>query len=95
MKSREEIVEALLQELQREANAKIPEPPSPFVVEVCNHLMRPLAQDIAASGVRYLIVDKGTAIMCFQCGAVSHKPTDVEQRYCGSCHAFLGEARRG
>jgi ribosomal protein L37E len=28
------------------------------------------------------------SITCPRCGKVSYNPTDVEQRYCGACHAF-------
>ena len=28
------------------------------------------------------------AIKCLVCGHTSHHPKDVEQRYCGHCHAF-------
>jgi hypothetical protein len=27
-----------------------------------------------------------------KCGAVSHNPNDVAQRYCGGCHEFHQEA---
>lgn len=27
-------------------------------------------------------------IVCPKCGMVSHNPNDVENRYCGNCHAF-------
>jgi hypothetical protein len=27
-------------------------------------------------------------IVCPKCGMVSHNPNDVENRYCGACHAF-------
>ena len=28
------------------------------------------------------------SIACPKCGMVSYNPNDVEQRYCGNCHAF-------
>lgn len=29
------------------------------------------------------------ALLCTTCSALSWNPHDVEQRYCGRCHAFL------
>jgi ribosomal protein S27AE len=33
-------------------------------------------------------------IVCPRCGMVSHNPNDVEQRYCGNCHAFHDDMLR-
>jgi len=90
-KSREEIVEALLRQLQSDARANLPGPPAPFQVEIGNELLRPMARDVVASGARYLIVNHGKAIMCLKCGIVSHNPNDLAQRYCGACHVLLGQ----
>ena len=30
-------------------------------------------------------------ITCPKCGAVSHNPRDVAERYCGRCHEFIGD----
>jgi hypothetical protein len=29
---------------------------------------------------------------CPFCGAVSHNPNDLDQRYCGRCHVFVDDA---
>lgn len=29
-----------------------------------------------------------TAYACPECGAISHSPADLEQRYCGRCHLY-------
>jgi hypothetical protein len=31
-------------------------------------------------------------IVCPRCGAVSHHPKDISERYCGRCHRFHNEA---
>ncbi|HJQ59437.1 MAG TPA: hypothetical protein VJ890_21195 [Vineibacter sp.] len=31
---------------------------------------------------------------CPRCGAVSHNPGDIANRYCGRCHAFVDDPRR-
>lgn len=45
-------------------------------------------RELVASGVPYLLVNRGKAILCFTCGRISHHRKDVEQRYCGACHKF-------
>jgi hypothetical protein len=32
---------------------------------------------------------------CPKCGAVSHNPNDVREKYCGACHLFFGEVETG
>lgn len=39
----------------------------------------------------YELLEDGQAIVCHECGAVSHEQRDIEERYCGSCNTFLGE----
>lgn len=34
---------------------------------------------------------KEHTILCLRCKRVSTHPKDVEQRYCGACHAFLDD----
>jgi hypothetical protein len=34
------------------------------------------------------------SIVCPKCGMRSHNPNDVEQRYCGNCHAFHDDLQR-
>lgn len=38
------------------------------------------------------VEDRGPAgqpyIVCPKCGRTSHNPNDVQERYCGACHAF-------
>jgi hypothetical protein len=31
------------------------------------------------------------SITCPQCGRTSYNPNDVEQRYCGACHQYIGD----
>ena len=84
MKSKEEIVEALATQMLKETGVHVYAAP-----EVAQRIATGLARDIVAGGVRYLQVNGGKAIMCLQCGAVSHNLNDVETRYCGACHEFL------
>lgn len=35
------------------------------------------------------------AILCVRCGAVSHHPADVWERYCGRCGVFHEDRREG
>jgi uncharacterized C2H2 Zn-finger protein len=35
-----------------------------------------------------------TPFTCPRCGAVSHNPNDARERYCGRCHAFVGNDPR-
>lgn len=79
-----EVVEAVLRQMMSELESE----PSPMLGERATDLMRPLARDIVASDIAYLIVDCGRGIMCLGCGLVSHSPSDVEQRYCGNCKVF-------
>ncbi len=83
--TRAEVVEALVRQMLTDAGLR----PRPFLEEIAANLIRPLARDFVASGVRYLLVQKDTAIFCLKCGMVSHNPNDVDQRYCGNCHEFL------
>ena len=32
---------------------------------------------------------------CPKCGMTSHHPKDEEERYCGNCHAFMGDIQVG
>jgi hypothetical protein len=32
-------------------------------------------------------------IVCPRCGAVSHHPKDISERYCGRCHRFHDETQ--
>jgi hypothetical protein len=84
MKTPAEIVDALIEQMLSEAGAA----PSAFVSEIARDVARGVARDIVASGATGLIVARGKAIMCLRCGMVSHNPHDVENRYCGACHAF-------
>jgi hypothetical protein len=47
---------------------------------------------IASTGNGYDLLtdlkDDSPAIRCRRCLRVSHHPRDVEDRYCGYCHAF-------
>jgi len=36
----------------------------------------------------YTIGDDGKSITCKRCKRTSYNMTDVERRYCGSCHAY-------
>ena len=36
--------------------------------------------------------DGARAIRCKTCHSISHNPNDVEERYCGQCHAFHEDA---
>lgn len=36
----------------------------------------------------YTISDDGKSITCLKCKRTSQNPKDVEQHYCGWCHAF-------
>jgi ribosomal protein S27AE len=37
-----------------------------------------------------LIDNVAPSITCPVCGSTSYNPNDIEQRYCGNCHAFTG-----
>jgi hypothetical protein len=87
MKPREEIVEAIVAQMEKEVGA----PGNGVLAEIGRSMARTLARDIVASGLRYLNVGAGKALMCLQCGMVSHNPDDVAQRYCGACHEFLDD----
>lgn len=41
----------------------------------------------------YVLSDDQKAITCLACGLTSHNPMDVGMRYCGNCHAWIGEER--
>jgi hypothetical protein len=45
---------------------------------------------MAEEGVRYWISPGGDSITCTKCRRAGRNRNDVEQRYCGSCHEFLG-----
>jgi hypothetical protein len=32
-----------------------------------------------------------TSFQCPKCGAISHNPHDIEQRYCARCHVFVDD----
>jgi hypothetical protein len=82
--TRQEIVEELVRQMLRQVGPA----PSAFLGDIGRSFCLPLARDIVASEVPYLLVNRKTAIMCLTCGAVSHNPHDVQQRYCGACHRF-------
>jgi hypothetical protein len=95
--TRADLVEALLTQMLSECPPPPRRPEVPDViadmlarvmVRTAKDILRPLARDIVASGVPFLPVANGKAIICFTCGLVSHNPNDVEQRYCGNCHVF-------
>ena len=85
--TREDIVEALVHQMLEDVGTV----PAAWLAEMATAFARPLARDIVASDVPYLLVHHGEAIMCLRCGAVSHNPHDVEQLYCGACHRFHAE----
>jgi hypothetical protein len=87
MKSREQIREAILCQLFKEASV----PPGTITEQLGRALLQRMAGDIAASSVNFLMVENGEAIMCLKCGMVSFNPNDVAQRYCGACHVFLNQ----
>lgn len=79
-----EVTEVIVRRLLCEAGT----PPNSVLAEIGGDMVRQIARDIVASGASALLVDGGNAIMCLQCGMVSHNVNDVAQRYCGSCHRF-------
>lgn len=85
--TREEIVNAIVRQMLKEAGAP------PTAGAVTRGFTVQLARDIVASGVLYLLVENDSAIMCLSCGAISHNPNDVHQLYCGACHQFLAPWR--
>ncbi len=100
MKTREQIAEAITRQLVKEALQLVKEALAEVGLSedsaiaaigraTDNRVALQLGRDIAASGVSWLLVESGAAIMCLKCGAVSHNANDVKQRYCGSCHEFL------
>ena len=42
----------------------------------------------ALDGLRVIVERQAPSITCPTCGAVSHNPNDIAQRYCGHCHQF-------
>jgi ribosomal protein L37E len=34
--------------------------------------------------------ENGEYIECLKCGMKSYNPNDIENKYCGNCHEFLG-----
>lgn len=49
----------------------------------------------ATPAAAYELDPQGQWIKCLACGATSHNPHDVANRYCGYCHEFLaGDTRR-
>jgi hypothetical protein len=86
--TRQEIVEELVRQILRQVGPA----PNVFLEDIGRSFYLPLARDIVASGVPYLLVNRATAILCLSCGAVSHNPHDVEQRYCAACHRFHDRA---
>ncbi len=36
----------------------------------------------------FTIAEDGKSITCLRCKRTSHNPNDVENHYCGYCHAF-------
>jgi hypothetical protein len=87
----EEIAMAIARQMSKEA--AVGREISPRVREISEGLGLRLGRDIVASGIRYLLVDGGKGIMCLRCAAISHNPNDVEKKYCGQCHEFLGEPK--
>jgi ribosomal protein S27AE len=85
MKTREEIAAAIVRQMLTEAGID----PAIAAGTDAERIALQIARDIVAGDVGYIIVNKGAAIMCLRCGAVSHNANDVAQRYCGACHAFL------
>lgn len=79
--SGEEIAEAIMKQLMREAGV-----PTSFAWMA--EPFRQMARDMVASGLPYLMVEKEKAILCLTCGLVSHNPNDVAQKYCGACQEF-------
>lgn len=41
--------------------------------------------------LRKYSLDQAVAIICPQCGRVSHNPHDAENLYCGNCHVFFAD----
>ena len=41
-----------------------------------------------------LIEEKFPSIRCPRCGMRSYNPHDIDQRYCGNCHAFHADLVR-
>lgn len=39
----------------------------------------------------YAVVNDCKAIMFSPCNVISYHPKDVENRYCGFCHRFIGD----
>ncbi len=48
-----------------------------------------------AHGCRAVVVVMAALVgfTCPFCGAVSHNPNDVRERYCVRCHVFIGDVR--
>lgn len=44
---------------------------------------------------RMSVVEDGKAIKCHTCGMVSWSPGDIKNGYCGNCHLFADQVRRG
>jgi hypothetical protein len=87
---REEIVEALANQMLKETGVHVYTDSG----DIAKSIAVGIARDIVAGGVPYILVNAGKAIMCLQCGAVSHNPNDVEKRWCGACQEFLDGVAR-
>lgn len=86
MKTREEIVEALTDQMLREAARDVGIPQdAALVLWMGRPLARELAGDIVGLGMSFIPIEEGTAIMCMSCGAISRDPTDVANERCGPC----------
>ena len=44
--------------------------------------------------IQKIIDEKFPSIRCPRCGMRSYHPHDIDQRYCGNCHAFHDEPVR-
>lgn len=66
-----------------------------MTIERTDHLLKLLIHLIGhrtCQGYVVALTDGTTlSITCLICGLTSFNPTDVEQKYCGSCHVFHEE----
>jgi hypothetical protein len=84
-KTREHIASAIARHMLAEAGI----PAAAADGTAAEQIALRIGRDIAASCGTYLVINAGSAIMCLRCGAVSHNPNDVAERYCGACNEFL------
>ena len=61
-----------------------------FVIDMVNAVLEENKRTLSTKKYTLLLAWDGLSIMCHQCGISSSNKHDVENRYCGNCHEFLG-----